>query len=49
MLVHAVTPITVGTPELARRQARYDALAPDRIRVVLSDLHPHGPRAEHCV
>lgn len=45
MLVHAVTPITVGTPELARRQARYDALAPDGIRVVLSDLHPDGPRA----
>lgn len=45
MLVHAVTPITVGEVELARRQARYDALTPDGIQVVLSDLHPDGPRA----
>lgn len=45
MLLHAVTPITVGPSELARRQARYDALAPAGIQVVLSDLHPGGPRA----
>lgn len=45
MLVRAVTPITVGQSELARRQARYDALAPAGIRVVLTDLHQDGPRA----
>jgi Asp/Glu/hydantoin racemase len=45
MLVHAVTPITVGPTEVARRQARYDALAPAGVRVVLSDLGPDGPRA----
>lgn len=45
MLVHAVTPITVGPAEVARRQARYDALAPAGVQVVLTDLHPDGPRA----
>ncbi|MEV6233438.1 aspartate/glutamate racemase family protein [Saccharopolyspora shandongensis] len=45
MLIHAVTPITVGPSELARRQARYDALAPAGIQVVLTDLDPDGPRA----
>lgn len=45
MLVHAVTPITVGPAEVARRQARYDALAPAGVRVVLSDLGADGPRA----
>ncbi|GAB3694911.1 aspartate/glutamate racemase family protein [Saccharopolyspora tripterygii] len=45
MLVHAVTPITVGPEEVARRQARYDALAPAGIQVVLTDLNPDGPRA----
>ncbi|GAA1084723.1 MULTISPECIES: hydantoin racemase [Pseudonocardia] len=45
MLVHAVTPIIVGSAEVARRQARYDALAPAGVRVVLSDLAPDGPRA----
>ncbi|GAA4872271.1 aspartate/glutamate racemase family protein [Saccharopolyspora cebuensis] len=45
MFVHAVTPITVGRSELARRQARYDALSPAGIKVVLTDLRPDGPRA----
>ncbi|WP_243789511.1 aspartate/glutamate racemase family protein [Saccharopolyspora gloriosae] len=45
MLVHAVTPIVVGAQEVARRQARYDALSPAGVRVVLSDLPPGGPRA----
>ncbi|MBA8824142.1 Asp/Glu/hydantoin racemase [Saccharopolyspora lacisalsi] len=45
MRVRAVTPITVGPFELARRQARYDVLVPAGIRVVLSDLDPDGPRA----
>ncbi|GAB2687093.1 hypothetical protein GCM10027271_57460 [Saccharopolyspora gloriosae] len=45
MLVQAVTPIVVGPQEVARRQARYDALSPAGVRVVLSDLPPHGPRA----
>ncbi|MFR9730218.1 aspartate/glutamate racemase family protein [Saccharopolyspora sp. MS10] len=45
MLVRAVTPIVVGPQEVARRQARYDALSPAGVRVVLSDLPPGGPRA----
>ena len=45
VLVHSVTPITVGPAEVARRQARYDALAPAGVRVVLTDLAPDGPRA----
>ncbi|MCA1186932.1 MULTISPECIES: aspartate/glutamate racemase family protein [unclassified Saccharopolyspora] len=45
MLVHAVTPIVVGPREVARRQARYDALSPAGVRVVLSDLPSGGPRA----
>ncbi|RRO19375.1 hydantoin racemase [Saccharopolyspora rhizosphaerae] len=44
MLIHAVTPITVGPAEVARRQARYDSLAPPGIQVVLRDLQD-GPRA----
>ncbi|MFP5071891.1 aspartate/glutamate racemase family protein [Pseudonocardia nantongensis] len=49
MLVHAVTPITVGPDEVARRQARYDSLAPAGVQVVLSDLDPDGPRALESV
>ncbi|SFS94295.1 aspartate/glutamate racemase family protein [Saccharopolyspora flava] len=44
MLVHAVTPITVGPAEVARRQARYDSLSPAGVEIVLTDL-PDGPRA----
>jgi len=45
MRVYSVTPIHVGPGELARRQARYDALAPDGLTVTLIDLSPEAPRA----
>ena len=45
MHVHAVTPIHVDDAELARRQARYDRLSPDGVRVVLHDLGPDAPAA----
>ncbi|TWF93642.1 aspartate/glutamate racemase family protein [Saccharopolyspora dendranthemae] len=45
MLIHAVTPIAVGAAEVARRQARYNALSPAEVQVVLTDLPPDGPRA----
>jgi hypothetical protein len=45
MRVYSVTPIHVGPEELARRQARYDALAPDGLTVTLTDLGPEAPRA----
>jgi allantoin racemase len=45
MRLYGVTPIHVGTDELARRQARYDALSPPGLRVALHDIGPHAPRA----
>ncbi|MFD0480235.1 hypothetical protein ACFQ0B_77995 [Nonomuraea thailandensis] len=43
MRIFAVTPIHVGGAELARRQARYDALCPEWLRVVLHDLGEQAP------
>lgn len=43
--IHAVTPIHVDAHELARRQARYDALAPGGLTVRLHDIGPDGPPA----
>lgn len=45
MLLFAVTPIHVPPPELARRQARYDALCPPGLQVQLRDVGPSAPRA----
>lgn len=45
MLIAAVTPIHVSPEELARRQARYDALSPAGVRVVLEDIGPTAPTA----
>jgi allantoin racemase len=45
MRLYSVTPIHVGVQELARRQARYNALAPDGLTVTLTDLGPDAPRA----
>jgi allantoin racemase len=36
--IRAITPIHVGTDELARRQARYDLFSPDGLTVTLEDL-----------
>lgn len=44
MRLLAITPIAVDDAELARRQARYDELAPDGVRVDLEHLGG-GPRA----
>lgn len=44
MRLLAITPIVVDEAELARRQARYDELAPDGVRVALERLEA-GPRA----
>ena len=41
MKIKAITPIRVGEAELSRRQARYGALAPASLDVVLFDL-PEG-------
>jgi Asp/Glu/hydantoin racemase len=43
--IHAVTPIHVTADELARRQARYDALCPPGLHVELHDIGPAAPRA----
>lgn len=47
MRLLAITPIVVDDAELARRQARYDALAPEGVTVVLEHLgtDPGLPRA----
>lgn len=45
MRIHAVTPIHVSGDELARRQARYDALSPAGLTVTLHDVGRHAPRA----
>ena len=44
MHVWSVTPIHVEPGELARRQARYDALSPAGIRVELVDIGTDAPR-----
>jgi Asp/Glu/hydantoin racemase len=44
MRLLAITPIVVDDAELARRQRRYDALAPEGVSVVLEQL-VDGPRA----
>jgi allantoin racemase len=43
--IHAVTPIHVDADELARRQARYDALCPPGLRLELHDIGPDAPVA----
>ncbi len=43
MRVYAVTPIHVSPEELARRQARYDALCPAGLAVELHDVGPDAP------
>jgi Asp/Glu/hydantoin racemase len=43
--IFAVTPIHVSADELARRQARYDALSPAGLSVHLADIGPDAPRA----
>lgn len=45
MRIYAVTPIHVDAEELARRQARYDALCPPGLRVELHDIGPAAPQA----
>ncbi|GIF63638.1 hypothetical protein Ais01nite_16730 [Asanoa ishikariensis] len=45
MRIYAVTPIHVDTDELARRQARYAALSPPGVQVLLHDIGPDAPRA----
>ncbi|SNT55149.1 Asp/Glu/hydantoin racemase [Asanoa hainanensis] len=45
MRIYAVTPIHVDTDELARRQARYAALSPPGVEVLLHDIGPAAPRA----
>ena len=44
MHIWAVTPIHVDPEELARRQARYDALSPSGLRVELVDIGADAPR-----
>jgi Asp/Glu/hydantoin racemase len=43
--IFAVTPIHVSPEELARRQARYDALSPEGLVVELRDIGPNAPSA----
>jgi len=45
MRIFAVTPIHVPADELARRQARYDALSPAGLTIQLHDIGPDAPRA----
>ena len=45
MRIFAVTPIHVSAEELARRQARYDALCPAGVSVHLQDIGSGAPRA----
>jgi Asp/Glu/hydantoin racemase len=44
MHVWSVTPIHVDPEELARRQARYDALSPSGLRIELVDIGADAPR-----
>src|ERR1051325_7028855 len=43
--IFSVTPIHVGDDELARRQARYDALSPPGVTVELRDIGAGAPVA----
>lgn len=45
MRIYAATPLHVGEEELARRQARYDRIAPDGITLELHDLPTDAPRS----
>lgn len=45
MRIYGVTPIHVSPDELARRQARYDALCPRGLRVELHNVGAQAPRA----
>jgi Asp/Glu/hydantoin racemase len=45
MRIFSVTPIQVGPDELARRQARYDALLPAGVTLDLTDIGAAAPRA----
>lgn len=45
MRIHASTPLYVGDEELARRQARYDRIAPAGVTVELHDLPDAAPRS----
>lgn len=45
MRIHASTPLHVGEEELARRQARYDRIAPAGITIELHDLPAAAPRS----
>lgn len=45
MRIFAVTPIHVPAEELARRQARYDALSPAGLSIQLQNIGPDAPRA----
>lgn len=45
MRIFASTPLHVGATELARRQARYDRIAPAGMTVELHDLPGHAPRS----
>jgi len=38
MHIRAITPITVSREEIQRRQARYDRLAPENLRIALENL-----------
>ncbi|HTW13307.1 MAG TPA: aspartate/glutamate racemase family protein, partial [Solirubrobacteraceae bacterium] len=44
----ACTPLHVGAAELARRQERYDRIAPPGMRIQLRDLPPSAPRSLEC-
>jgi allantoin racemase len=43
--IHASTPLYVGNEELARRQARYDRIAPAGVTIELHDLPEDAPRS----
>jgi Asp/Glu/hydantoin racemase len=43
--IHASTPLYVGEEELARRQARYDRIAPAGVTIELHDLPDAAPRS----
>lgn len=45
MRILAITPIHVGTEELARRQERYERLSPAGVEVTVVDLPAHAPTA----
>ncbi|MFZ5871539.1 MAG: aspartate/glutamate racemase family protein [Actinomycetota bacterium] len=45
MRIYSVTPIHVSDAELARRQARYDALCPQGLSVELHEIGSAAPRA----